>query len=240
MLRKATMGAVLALGLSMASGAAGAATVDLSSLVNSDIRTYTNGSVYPIAPTTLTINGIGFSLIPDGAAPNSLGVIQTPAGDSSFTIPVSLPGVTTVYTLINSAFGANADLTGSLVFTDAANDTFTYDLTEGVNVRDHFNGAFINTASNLFGTATFTGAGGTDRLDAQQIFLPSAFASSTLTQIVFHGINAGSPQGEPFLAAITTSTVAVPEPGTWALLLVGVGAMGAGLRTRRGPRLAAA
>ena len=239
MIRNAFAGAALALGLSAICGAVGAATVDLSSFVNADIRTYTNGSVYPIAPTTLTVNGIGFGLIPDGAAPNSLGVIQT-SGTDSFTIPVSLPGVTTVYTLINSAFGANGDTTGSLVFTDAANDTFTYNLTEGVNVRDHFNGAFINTASNLFGTATFTGPGGTDRLDAQQILLPSAFASSTLTQIVFNGINTGNPQGAPFLAAITTSTVAVPEPATWALLLLGVGAIGAGLRIRREPRLAGA
>ena len=218
---KFALSAMLALALSPSAAFAG--SVDISGLVNADIQTYNNGSNYPLGGSTVNIGGVSFTL----AAINGggTGVIQT-SGNDSFTINVDQVGVSTVYTLINSAWGAVGTNNGSLVFTDAASDTYTYNLVEGTNVRDHYNGSFVNTATDLYGTASFSGG---VRLDAQQIVLPTAFASSTLTTITFNGINAVYPTGAPFLAAVTTS---VPEPSTWTMLMLGVGLAGAGLRRR--------
>ncbi|ARN83179.1 hypothetical protein [Methylocystis bryophila] len=188
---------------------AAAASVDISGLTNADIQGYTNGSNYPLGGSTVTISGIGFQLTTLNGNPNSTGVIQTPSGDSSFTINVNQANVGTVYTLINSGFGVLAGQNGALVFADSAGDSYTYNLTEGDNVRDHYNGLYINTAPNIFGTAQFNGD---VRLDAQKIVLPVGFDSSTLTTITFEGLNAGIAGGEPFLAAITTQTAAAPGP----------------------------
>ncbi len=223
--------AVLAAGLTAvcASGAS-AASVDISGLVNANIGTYSDGNLYPVGPTPVTIGGVDFNLA--GYPGGGTGVIQT-GGTDSFSIPVSLAGVTKVYTIINSAYGTAGDTTGSLVFSDTAGDTYTYDLTEGVNVRDHFFNTFVNTAPDIYASQNY-GTGdqfSTVRLDVQQIVLPAAFGSSTLDNITFNGINAGCCQGAPFLAAITTAT-AVPEPGAWALMLVGFGGLGWALRRR--------
>jgi len=205
-LTKLSLGAALA--AFMASPAA-AASVDISGLTNSNLQTYTDGNNYPLAGSTVTIGGVNFLLTSYLGNPNTTGVIQTPSGNSSFTINVNQADVGTVYTLINSAFGEAGNQTGALVFADSAGDTYTYNLTEGDNVRDHYNGFFINTAPNVYGTAQFNGG---VRLDAQQIVLPAGFDSSTLTTITFEGLNAGVPQGEPFIAAITTQTAGAPGP----------------------------
>jgi hypothetical protein len=161
-----------------------AATIDLSGLVNSDLTTYSGGSDYPQNGGSLTVNGIGFQLatLP---ANNHTAVIQGSTNfedTQTYVIPVNQLGVTTVYTLINSAFGSlNTDI-GSLTFVGLLGETYTYTLTEGVNVRDHFNDGFVNSASNLSGTANF---GPLDRLDMQSIVLPIAFATDTLTEIDF-------------------------------------------------------
>ena len=212
---KFALSAMLALALSPSAAFAG--SVDISGLVNADIQTYNNGSNYPLGGSTVNIGGVSFTLTAINGG--GTGVIQT-SGNDSFTINVDQVGVSTVYTLINSAWGAVGTNNGSLVFTDAASDTYTYNLVEGTNVRDHYNGSFVNTATDLYGTASFSGG---VRLDAQQIVLPTAFASSTLTTITFNGINAVYPTGAPFLAAVTTS---VPEPSTWVMMLAGFAGLG--------------
>ncbi len=84
---------------------AAAGSVDISGLTNANLQTYTNGTNYPLAGSTVTIGGVDFQLATFGGDPATTGVIQTPEGDSSFTIAVNLANVGTVYTLINSAFG---------------------------------------------------------------------------------------------------------------------------------------
>ena len=107
-------------------------------------------------------------------------------------------------------------------------------MVEGTNIRDHYNGFYNNTATDLFGTAQFNGG---VRLDAQYFALPSQFAASPLTTITFSGGNGG---GEPFLAAVTVSS-AVPEPATWAMMLLGFAGLGfAGYRRSWTQRVASA
>lgn len=130
----------------------------------------------------------------------------------TYTITVDETDIKAVYTSINSAFGAAGFTTGTLTFADSGGDSFSYNLTEGDNIRDHFNDGFVNDAPAAFGTANFPGD---VRLDAQQIVLPMSFWTSELTTITFAATSDWGPKGEPFLAAVTTSTTLsspVPEP----------------------------
>ena len=211
--------AITIIAIASSFGIARAATIDLdlSTLVNADLTTYSGGDNYPQHGGSLTVGGIPFTLATIG--PNSdTAVIQTStAGDvlETYSIPVGVFGVTSADTLINSAFGSCTTDIGELDFVGASN-TFTYTLTEGSNVRDHFDGAFCNTAPNVAGTANF--GGGADRLDMQQITLPASFASDTLQRIDFKSFGQGF-SGSPFLAAaaVVTGQAAVPEPSSWTL-----------------------
>jgi hypothetical protein len=188
--------------------------VDLSGLVNADLTVYANGSLYPQNGGPLTVGGVGFNLatVSDGHT----GVIQGNCGqygnscvaNASYLIPVNLFGVGTVYTLMNSAWGEIGSTIGSLVLTGALGETYTYNLVEGDNIRDHNNDGYNNFAANISGSASY--GGGQVRLDMQTILLPVAFDSDTLLSIQFNAFG-GYPEGDPFIAAISTMS-AVPGP----------------------------
>ena len=185
--------------------------------MNSNAQTYTKGTNYPQAPATVTIGGIDFAIapFPGGAAAGGTGVVKATEPAETFTFTTNIPGITTVYTLINSGFGTFGVTIGSITFGDLAGDSVTFDLTEGTNVRDHYNGMFNNIATDLYGTAFYPGD---VRLDAQQFILPAAFGASTLTSITFAGSPNTGGLGEPFLAAATATTASVPEASTWAMM----------------------
>jgi PEP-CTERM motif len=235
---KALLVGVTVLFGAVASHSALAVTVSLTGEVNANLNTYTNGSVYPPNGGPITIGGIGFNLnaLPTGGT----GVIQTTAASTMpFNIPVGQFGVTSVYSISNSAFGESGFTAGELTFNGSAGNSFTYTLTEGDNIRDHATTGFNIVAPNVFATMNF---GSGDRLDVQQILLPSAFASETLTSVDFSYVGNTVPgDGEAFLAALTTSTAvgAVPEPSTWAMMILGFCGVGfmAYRRKQNGPAL---
>ena len=210
-----------------------ATSIDLSGLVNSDLTVYSGGLNYPQNGGPLTVAGVPFQLATIGPN-NATAVIQAFDFSAQTIIPVNIAGVTNVFTLINSAFGSAGTDIGALVFKGALGETYTYTLTEGFNVRDHFNGFFVNTATNIAGTADF--GGGADRLDMQHIILPLVFGSDVLTEIDFLSFGQGA-AGEPFIAAITTSTSQTPLPAALPLFASGLGLMG--LFSRRRNRNAA-
>src|SRR3974390_3438601 len=127
------------LALLVAAGTFGAALasaqtpVDLSFLVNDDLTTYTNGGNYPQNGGPLTVAGVPFTL---STIAQKTFVIQS-SSVQTFSIPVGRQGVTTVFTLINSAYGVCGTAVGELDFVGASSTTFVYALTEGTNVRDH-------------------------------------------------------------------------------------------------------
>jgi hypothetical protein len=185
--------------------AAVAAQIDISSQVNANLNTYYNGFVYPPNGGPITIGGIGFNLAsyPGGGT----GIVQANDGfASTYTFSVGEANVQTVYTVINSAFGEYGFTIGSLTFTGSAGATYTYNLTEGNNVRDHATTFFNTIAPNVYATHDF---GEGDRLDVQKIALPSVFGSQILDSITLTATSGG---GDPFVAAITTSTATSPVP----------------------------
>ena len=92
-------------------------------------------------------------------------------------LPFDLTGVTSIYTLINSGLGVFGADVGRLTFTDTASNVVFYDLVEGNNIRDHYNGFYNNIATGLAGTAQFDGG---VRLDMQE-FDVSGFGSNSVT-----------------------------------------------------------
>jgi len=199
--------------------------IDISGLVNSDLTTYSGGGNYPQHGGVLTVNGVAFNLATIGQGADTA-VIQSSPNDGvaqTYSIPIGLFGVTSAYTLINSAFGDCNQNIGELDFIGSST-TVQYLLTEGTNVRDHFDGSFCNMVTNIAGTAYF--GGGMDRLDMQSVDL-TALGSQTLQRIDFKSYGDGW-GGAPFLAALTLDAPAdppgdpVPEPRLFPLALIGL------------------
>ncbi|MBS0591633.1 MAG: hypothetical protein JSR65_13495 [Proteobacteria bacterium] len=225
--------ALLAL-VSMASFAAPVSLtpVNIAAQVNSDLTTYTGGGNYPQNGGSLAVGAITFNLT--AGSNTRTWVVQTSnTAAQTFSIPINRTGVTTAYTLINSANGTCGQVAGEVDFVGASS-TYVYTLTEGTNIRDHYNGVYCNTVSGAAGTANF----GPDRLDMQQIALPGSFATDTLLRIDFKGNGLGN--GGPFLAAMVmdgTPAAAVPAPALGFNLRVMLAtlllALGAGALVRR-------
>lgn len=183
--------------------------IDIAGLVNADLTTYTGGGNYPPHGGPLVLAGVPFTLATIGQnsdtamiqSSSDSGVLQT------YTLNVGLFGVTSAHTLINSAFGTCGTNVGELDFIGSS-DTFPYLLTEGDNVRDHFEGDFCNMLKTAGGSVYF--GTGVDRLDMQSIVLPAVFATETLQRIDFKTFGQAY-NGSPFLAAATVETTSEPQ-----------------------------
>ena len=239
-----------AIALILSAGLAGSAhaaqtQIDLSSLTNSNMQTYTNGTNYPLAGSTVNITGasgpVSFTLSSEGGDEDTTGAILATLPTDTFVIPINEAGYSIVYMLVNSGFGEINSTVGSLVFQDSAGHSDTIPLEEGVNIRDHYI-SFNNVATEVYGTAQYAGD---VKLDAYEYFLPASFAGNTLTSITLNGAaDTGVPDGEPFIAGITLATGGVapaPEPSTWVMMVAGFAGLGwLGFSRRRSIRSAAA
>jgi hypothetical protein len=217
----------ISLGMSTAVASASEVLVNIDPYVNANLQTYTNGNNYPLGGTVLnSVTGVAFNVanFPQGGT----GAIQaSTSGPDSFDIAVNIANPGTVHTLMNSAFGSFGSTIGSIEFKATGGLDYTVDLVEGQNIRDHFNGSFNNTigtgALGPIYVSTFAFSGDV-RLDEQAFVLPAAFNSATLTDIILNGFGSGA-AGEPFLAAATVVTAAVPEPTSVVMLSLGIGAV---------------
>ncbi|MFO0831141.1 MAG: hypothetical protein U0637_04760 [Phycisphaerales bacterium] len=175
-------------------------TAPLGALANANLRTYTSGTNYPAGPTTLTIAGVPFDVTPLPGTPGSFGVAQSSSAQLQFTVPASVYGASRVYTLMNSAWGQLNALNGRIECTGSAGAFASFDIVQGVNLRDHWT-AFNQTLTDP--TVVMTDFGGGTHLDRQTFVLPPAFLTQTLTQVRLVANNPGNPQGAVFLAGAT-------------------------------------
>ncbi len=188
--------------------------INLTPQANADIQTYTGGSNYQLGGTTLNVAGVPFALgqydtssNPTGAG--TTGVVQSGGGDTLFTFLMAPnTSATEVYTLMNTAWGSSGTDEANIIVTGSHGETATLDLVEGQNIRDHYNDGFVNTLTDSSVISTYFSAGsvaptGSDRLDRQQLVLPSTFSGDTISSITFHALSASSPAGAPFLAGLT-------------------------------------
>ncbi len=172
---------------------------------------------FPTGGSVIQVGGVDFTL---AHYPNTtnLGVAvtadATPATPSVLDFPVNVANPTRVYTLINSFYGAPGTLLGTIEFIGTGGAQASFDLVEGMNVRDFNNGVFVNTVSQALPSISF--AGGQGRLDRQSFDLPASFLGQTLTEIRLTGI-AGALAGRPFLAAATVVSATAGTPGMLGL-----------------------
>lgn len=209
---------LLAIGTVAATGVNAQFTeVDISSDINANIQTYSGGNNYQVGNSTLTVAGVPFYLAEDGG-PGTTGVVQAPGGDSSFTFNVPAGTyATTLYTLMNTAFGQEGEIEGTITVTGTLGETAMLTLTEGDNIRDHFNDGYVNSLTDPTVVPTYFSGGapapsGSDRLDRQVLDLPASFDGDTIASITFDGINGGNPHGEAFLAGMTLAVPDGPVP----------------------------
>ena len=212
--------ALCATGFTAGAAYASQTQIDLSSYTNENIQTYTDGTNYPFAGSTVAIGGVDFTLSSYQGGADTTGVVQANTSTDSFLINVSQSGVATVYVLMNSAYGEFGATVGSLTFTDSENNTDVISIVEGVNVRDHYV-VFNNVATDVYGTANYPGD---VKLDAYAYNLSGL--NGNLVSITFTGAqDTGYPNGQPFIAGVTLAT-GVPEASTWAMMMAGFAGLG--------------
>ncbi|SEM76380.1 hypothetical protein SAMN04489760_1447 [Syntrophus gentianae] len=185
--------------------------------LNTDISTWSDGSTYDaVFPGNHTWNGVPFSLVVDEDDNNVF-------YGATLTIPVNVYGATSAYTMINSYCGVYGVTIGKIEFYGSDGAYCYADLVEGINVRDHFAGAWNNIIDGVNAMAAFDNGNGRARLDMQIYSLTADFSDETLTDIVFTSYMKGR-EGQPFIAAATVAANAVPIPP--AVLLFGSGLIG--------------
>ena len=202
-------------------------TLDLSSIVNSDLSVYTGGTAYP-GPGPLNLAGVDFELTDFGngstGVVGGLASIGTPA---SYSVGgLNLANVTSMYAIINTAFGSCGASIGSIGAQTSTNSTST-SIVAGTNARAHFAGGFCNMATDAIGTGFYLAPGiGTVLFDIYQFDLTALTnnGADPITQFDFATDGQGT-LGEPFVAAITFETsdpTRIPEPQTLGLLALGI------------------
>jgi hypothetical protein len=243
--------AIFAVGLLLAAGIAGANTFTTVTIpVDNNVQT---GLISTFPTSSFTgPGGVPYNVAGNGS--NTCGPRGTAACNfydgfdeegSSITLDVSVADPTEAFTLMN-AYSPQAAELATIEFVGTGGTSITFELVGGSDIRDFYQGSFTNTLTNgvsgVTATNAFTcsdpstclGAGttgnmatgdtGTCVIDQQTYNLGTTFAGQTLTEIIITDEDSNS---TPILlgATVESGATTAPEPGSMALLLVGIAAL---------------
>ncbi len=163
-----------------------------------------------------------FLLLGSIALSTAFAAVPANAQSVTFTLTGSRTATFTLDDSIPDSFTSNA-LTGDQIFFNNIAGSFggmagTADISFGTNLL-----ADLNIQSSNLGFTQLTGAGDLFSGDpANPIFNTGTFS-----------LSGGFTAGAATLTITRAAVAAVPEPATWAMMLIGFGAMGMSLRRRR-------
>lgn len=161
-------------------------TIDLSSFANARIQGYQPGAAaYPEGKVILGEVPFDIQMVGGNNAWNAAEVSGSPP--HVLDVPIGVYGATQVHTLINTYYGQpGPESYISLEFFGSENAYFSKDLIGNVDVRDHFYAWWTNSINDTTTKNVFTTGGGVleeNRLDKQQIILPTSFGNQILTSM---------------------------------------------------------
>ena len=227
-------------------------SIDLSPYTDYQSGEQTQGYNYPGPNYSYSINGVPFtSSYFGGYSQEGLIYLGPSTGVYSADIAVDETGIQSIYTEINSAYGATGTQPGTVTLVGSA-ASVTYDLVEGENIRDHYYGEFTNTVAPGIGGTVYWSNGtpipvtpgdadpqyyGYVRNDIQGWVVPTYIGELDSVDIAYTNVDFS--YGEPLVYGLTTSTnpLAIQSgsttPGPTALLPYAVGGLGVFVRRRR-------
>ena len=136
--------------------------------------------------------------------------------------------VSALYKVLQSDPAGGVDGPGNFLSFQAYDTTTSGTLTASSNSLGFTFGSYTGGG----GTVTFSGTG-----FSQTVALPGSPTTAffgVISDVPLGAIDLTSARGIVDITSFSTATVAaVPEPATWAMLLVGFGAVGSAVRTRR-------
>lgn len=179
-----------------------------------------------------TLGGIPFDIPIYPSNNNVWNSIVGGAGIKTLIIPVNLAGVREVDTLINVQYGSYGWQYTTLDFYWSGGAIVHKVLTDGVDIRDWWNGSGPLTISsptiNVYTGTGFPSPHNTTWMDKQMFTFADSYGDQVLTQIVMTDTGADGVH-RAFLSGVTVG--AVPLPG--AVWLLGSGLVGlVGLRRK--------
>ena len=212
---------------------AGYVNVDLGSYVNANVDfnpdTFPTGTSTGNKGTTIpfniaTYNGVAGSWI-------------APSGSAVLTVNLNglnISGQQSFYALLNNYYGTSGFNEYDITVNATHSVTTTFSSIGGVDTRDYNQNYFTNTIANTTGFWFDNGIG--QRLDVRTFALPTAFAAETLTSFVItqhaYGQGDGDFDNAVFSGltfsdqSVITLPSAVPEPSTWAMMILGFAGVG--------------